>query len=127
MAPFEAKSIIEALAFGKDPLSGATLQEQSVFHYPQVIRALFIAADNLALARSDEAVLPAATARKPKPAQPNAGLKWTPEQEIELLAAFDQGAPVREIAGRMGRSRASITARLVRLGRIQEDASPVPV
>lgn len=125
MAPFEAKSIIEALAFGKNPLSGETLAEQSVFHYPQVIRALFVAVESLSPARNGHAPQPAVVA-KPKPALANAGLKWTSEQETELLAAFDQGKEVKEIAVQMGRTRGSITARLVRLGRITEESSAVP-
>jgi hypothetical protein len=130
MAPFEAKSIIEALAFGKNPVFGEALGEQSVFHYPQVIRALFVAADSLGPAKNEEAPPPAVVVRKPKSAPVNAGLKWTTEQEADLLAAFDQGAPVKEIAGQLGRTRASITARLVRLGRMTEEPlaarSPVP-
>jgi hypothetical protein len=128
MAPFEAKSIIEALAFGKNPVSGETLGEQSVFHYPLVIRALFVAADSLGPAKRADAPPPVVAVRKPKPAPVNAGLKWTAEQEADLLAAFDRGVQVKEIAGQLGRTRASITARLVRLGRMTEEplAAPSP-
>lgn len=47
MQAVEAKRIIEALATGIDPITGEVLPDDSPVNEPQVIRALFTAANAL--------------------------------------------------------------------------------
>lgn len=52
----------------------------------------------------------------------NAGRSWPETEDKELLAIFDAGTPVKEIAEKHGRTQGAIVSRLVRLGRIKERA-----
>ncbi|GAB2483942.1 hypothetical protein GCM10027082_38570 [Comamonas humi] len=116
MSPLEARPILEALARGIDPETGEILPEPGVLHSPQVIRALFIAAQALD-----------GDAGRGKPAKPlpgNAGRAWSSEEDEELLARFDAGIPVKELAEKHARSRGAIHSRLLRLGRLQERGAP---
>ncbi|AOZ50229.1 hypothetical protein [Chromobacterium vaccinii] len=56
MSPAEARSIVEALAIGVDPLSGELLSQHAVLRQPEVVRALFLASRALesALSREEE-------------------------------------------------------------------------
>ena len=108
MTPLEAKQIIETLANGIDSETGEILQPQSTFNNPQVIRALFIAYKAL-----DSA---ARRADRINSLPENAGRSWSDAEDKELLAIFDAGTPVKEIAAKHGRTQRAIAARLVRLG-----------
>ena len=114
MSPLEAKRIVEALASGIDPETGDVLPAQSTFNSPQVIRALFVAGKAL-----DRA---AKRAERDNSLPGNAGRSWSDEEDKELLALFDSGAPVKGIAAKHGRTQGAIAARLVRLGRIKDRA-----
>ena len=58
------------------------------------------------------------------PARPrNAGRPWSREDDDRLLALFDAGGGVADLAGQLERTRGSIAARLVKFGRIE----PPPV
>jgi hypothetical protein len=122
MTPKKAKTILEALALGIHPDTGDTLPDQSIFNQPQVIRALFLAVQALDIEEQhvEVAATDAAAPATRKPLPTNAGKPWTTIDDTELLAAFDAGAQVSEIAREFGRSRGSINSRLVRLGRLQE-------
>ena len=54
--------------------------------------------------------------RDPRPVA--AGTAWTEEEDGRLCAAFDAGTSIREIAEQHGRTRAAITMRLVKCGRL---------
>ena len=114
MSPLEAKRIVEALASGIDPETGEVLPAQSTFNSPQVIRALFVAGKAL-----DRA---AKRAERDNSLPGNAGRSWSDEEDKELLALFDSGAPVKSIAAKHGRTLGAIAARLVRLGRVKDRA-----
>jgi len=112
----EALPIVRSLADGRDPQSGAPLPQESVFHQPQVIRALFAAAAVLELSAS-------------KPAA--AGGPWSSEEEQKLVGQFDAGIAPADIAQAHGRTRGAIISRLVKLGKISKGeethtAGPVP-
>jgi hypothetical protein len=112
MSPMEAKKIIEALAAGIDPETGESLPSESILNSPRVIRALYAADAALtkAVKRGDrESSIPV-----------NAGRAWSEEEDEALLANFDSGIPVEEIAQRHARTRGAITSRLVRHGRIKD-------
>ena len=51
-----------------------------------------------------------------------AGARWSEEEDAQLLAEFDGGKALPEIARQHGRSRAAITLRLVKHGRIEADS-----
>jgi hypothetical protein len=112
MTPTEAKQIIEVLAGGVDPATGEVLADDSPLSSPHVIRALFIAAKALEQM--------ATKAARPAAAAPGkAGKSWTEEEDHRLVAAFDAGTPVAELARSHQRSTGAINSRLIRLGRLQ--------
>jgi len=112
MSPLEAKKIVDALSNGVDPETGEILPAQSTLNNPQVIRALFVAAQAL-----DRA---AKRAVRDSSLPGNAGRSWLETEDGELLASFDAGTSIKEIAAKHGRTHGAITSRLVRLGRINE-------
>jgi hypothetical protein len=97
-------SIVESLANGVDPGSGAPI----AFHSPDVPQALTAAAGIL---RTREGNRPAA-----------AGQRWSEDEDALLCHEFDGGTPIADIAKQHGRSRGAITLRLVKLGRIEEES-----
>lgn len=114
MTPLEAKKIIEALANGIDPETGEILPPQSTLNSPAVIRALFVAGRALDRAAKH------ADRNNSSPAM--AGLPWGDEEDQALLAAFDAGSTVKDMALKHGRTLGAITSRLVRLGKIKDRA-----
>ena len=52
----------------------------------------------------------------------NAGRPWSAADDHLLAEAFDSGSPIGTIATQMERTRGSITARLVKLGKIDPPA-----
>jgi hypothetical protein len=95
-------TILESLANGIDPITGATCND--VFATPDVVRALSTAADQLK--------------NKHHPA---AGARWTDEEDAALCREFDTAMSVPDIAKLHGRTNSAITLRLVKLGRIDAD------
>lgn len=53
---------------------------------------------------------------------PSAGAPWSQEEDARLNAEFDAGMTIAQIALQHGRTSGAITARLVRLGRIEPTA-----
>jgi hypothetical protein len=109
MTPAQAQEIIKGLAGGLDASTGEVLPEGGPLSHPHVIRALFMAAQALEQA--------AAKAARPVPG--NAGKPWSEEEDQRLMAAFDGGTSVAELARAHERSRGAITSRLMRFGRLQ--------
>ena len=112
MTPKEAQQIIEVLAGGVDPTTGEVLPDDSPLSSPHDIRALYIAANALE-------VMATKPARPAVAAPGNAGKPWTEEEDQRLLATFDAGTPVAELARTHERTTGSINSRLIRLGRLQ--------
>ncbi|WP_060289144.1 hypothetical protein [Burkholderia ubonensis] len=111
MSPQE---IIERLANGIDPITGEILSDQGPFNQPEVIRALFAAAQAL------RAVADASERQPPPNAKPlNAGRAWSPEEDEQLLRKFDAGVAPKELAKIHGRTKGAIDSRLVKHGRLQ--------
>jgi hypothetical protein len=107
-----ALDIVSALANGTNPRTGEVFDIDSPYQSADVIRALFIAMRALELtgskARSNRARLPA-----------NAGKPWTEQEDRELLAKFDEGQSVAQLAETHDRTLPGIQARLERHGRLQ--------
>jgi len=113
--------IVEALAAGIDPTNGREIPS-GVFQTPEVIRALFIAANALRSGRPSGGggTATAAALRGPRPAA--AGIRWTDEEDGVLSREFDEGVTLSDIARRHNRTTGAITARLVKLGKVDAES-----
>lgn len=100
-----AKEILLALSQGIDPLTGEILPPNSVCNKPEIIRALYCALNELN--------------SKPKRTLPeNAGKPWTEDDDTALCQMFNEGKTQHEICSYFKRTKGSIAARLVRLGKV---------
>jgi hypothetical protein len=105
-----AREIINVLAQGIHPVTGEAMPADSPYNEPPVIRALF------AVARA----LDDCDAQKPRREAPaNAGKPWSGEEDERLVAAFDAGQTLKQMALDLGRSRVAVEARLVKLGKVE--------
>jgi len=109
----KALSILQALSNGTDPLSGQPFPAASPYQHPDVVRALYQAV------RALEA---AVTAQKRQAARStaagNSGKPWAKDEDERLVAAFDAGQSIDDLAVAHGRSRLAIEARLARFGKV---------
>ena len=83
---------------------------------PDVVRALFLAADALE-ARTRQQRRQTALPR-------NAGKPWSHEEDERLLQAYDGGVTVDALTAAHERTRAGIEARLVKHGRLDTGQAP---
>ena len=102
--------VVRSLANGVDPETGEVFPPESAYQRPLVVRALYEAAS--ALERTErferrKAQLPAKT-----------GVPWTEEEDRKLLAAFDAGRALQELAAAHERTMGAVRARLLKYGRI---------
>ncbi|HSN69926.1 MAG TPA: hypothetical protein VLT59_00390 [Steroidobacteraceae bacterium] len=113
----KARTIIAALANGVDPTTGEALGGESVFQSPDVVRALMCAVRSLESrhARRERSDLPS-----------NAGKPWSGEEDERLVAEFDAGRTLKDIAERHARTVAGIEARLEKLGRLDPESRTTP-
>lgn len=109
----EALAIVKELASGKNPQSGEHLESSSAFQKPETIRALFFAVVALERYVSYE------KRRKLQPA--NTGKSWTDEEEQQLIAGFEDAVPFAILAQQHRRSIGALKARLVRLGKLEDE------
>lgn len=108
----QAQEIISALALGVEPETGELLSDESCFNQPKIIRALYTANQVLEKALKDQqrrASLPV-----------NAGKPWSQQEDDKLAAQFDAGCSIADLTKKHERTRGSITARLERLGKINQ-------
>jgi hypothetical protein len=101
-----------AWAEGIDPATGAALRSDHPAQQPETLRVVYATLALLCAA-------PAESAAAARPWPPNAGRPWSEEDDEALAQAFDQGATVGALATQLGRTRGSINARLVKLGKIE--------
>lgn len=107
MEDLRAAEILKSLAAADAPATADVLQS------PDVVRAMFLAAESLeARARA---------ARRNGQLPRNAGKTWTVDEDDRLLAAFDGGTAVEQLAVAHERTRAGIEARLVKHGRLEAE------
>ena len=107
-------SILDSLAAGVDPGSGGVIPHET-YQSPDVIRALFTAANTLRQPRA------AAPARASGDRPHAAGRRWSEEEDSLLCHEFDGGMSVPDIARQHDRTRGAITSRLVKLGRLDPE------
>jgi hypothetical protein len=110
MQSAQALAVVRSLANGVDPESGEVFPPESAYQRPQVVRALYQAAT--ALERIDrferrKAQMPAKT-----------GEPWSEDEDRKLLAGFDAGRALQELAATHERTTGAIRARLLKYGRI---------
>jgi hypothetical protein len=106
----EAARILEALAGGCDPDTGAKLPKESILQNADVIRALYCAVQELKRATEPDALT--------MPGRENAGRAWSEHEINQLLREFEGGMTPSEMAKRHGRTLHSIHGRLYRLGKV---------
>jgi hypothetical protein len=116
-----AKEIVQALADGVDPYTGDRFPADGPYQRADTVRALYTILEALSSA-------PSASRREkpPRPVDPNkprAGGKWTEEEEAKLREAFHARKPFDQIAKDHGRTPGAITARLVKLGLLEDNPS----
>jgi hypothetical protein len=107
----QALHIIESLANGVDPETGEPYPAESPYQRAPIVRALFVA--QAALERASE------TARRREALPANTGKPWSGEDDARLAAGYDEGKSVVDLAREHDRTRGSIQARLVKLGKIR--------
>jgi hypothetical protein len=106
----QALAVVRSLANGVDPESGEVFPPESAYQRPQVVRALYEAAtalERIGRFERRKAQLPAKT-----------GEPWTEDEDRRLLAAFDAGRALQELAAAHERTMGAVRARLLKYGRI---------
>jgi hypothetical protein len=106
----QALAVVRSLANGVDPESGEVFSPESPYQRPQTVRALYEAATALErIERFDRrrAQMPAKT-----------GEPWSEQEDRRLLAAFDAGMALQELASQHERTMGAVRARLLKYGRI---------
>ena len=108
----EVVDVLSALASGVHPATGEVFVEDSPYNHPVVIRGLFGALETLQ----------APARREPKKSQEEINreegrplrfnMRWSEEEDKELLALIEQGTMTREIAEQFQRTHGSIHSRL---------------
>jgi hypothetical protein len=117
----QALKILNALANGVHPATGEVFAADSAYQHPDTVRALFEAVRTMEGSR----VAPPAVERKTSEVPANTFVRWTPEEEERLGAAFDAGRTSAELAKLHNRTRAAIEARLLKMGKIDVSALTV--
>jgi hypothetical protein len=106
----QALAVVRSLANGVDPESGEIFPAESAYQRPQIVRALYEAAN--ALERIDR------FDRRRSQMPPKTGEPWTEDEDRKLLAAFDAGRALQELAASHERTMGAVRARLLKYGRI---------
>lgn len=106
----KALSVIRSLANGVDPESGEVFPAESPYQRAQVVRALYVAASALEKQERFE--------RRKSQLPGKTGEPWTEEEDRKLLAAFDAGRALQELASSHERTMGAVRARLLKYGRI---------
>ena len=101
----QAREIIEALANGVNPTTGEVFDDDHCFNDPDIIRALFVATDELKKAEKK------LSRKMPE----NMGKPWTDDLDAELKSMFLSGKSKKEMGSHFGRSSGAISSRLRKL------------
>ena len=102
--------IVKSLANGVDPDSGEVFPAEGAYQRPQTVRALFAAAEALERAAQFE--------RRKQQLPAKTGEPWSEDEDRKLLASFDAGHALGELAAAHQRTQTGIRARLVKYGRL---------
>jgi hypothetical protein len=110
MKQAEALSVVRSLANGVDPETGDFFPAGSPYQRAQTVRALYAAAEALEQAEKRE--------RRQRELPAKTGEPWTEDEDRKLLAGFDAGRGLAEIAAAHQRTQTGVRARLVKYGRL---------
>lgn len=105
----EGIKILKQLADGIDPYTGEVFPEYSPYQHPQTVRALFYAIMALERMNDKHSVVNNGPA--------NAGKSWELIEDDQLIASFDKGMSIKELALKHQRTIGAIQSRLVKLGK----------
>ena len=111
METSHAAELLRALADGVDPVTGEVLPPHSPLQHPYLVRALFAGAEALKGLEQKQA--------RAKVQPERAGIAWTEREDAELIAQFDAGASMSDLAQRHRRTRGAVRARLMRHGKVE--------
>ena len=106
----EALTVVRSLANGVDPASGEVFPAESPYQRADTVRALYAAAE--ALERAER------FSRRRDDLPAKAGQPWSEDEDRRLLASFDAGRGLPELAAAHERTQTGIRARLVKYGRL---------
>ena len=110
MEQAQALAIVKSLANGVDPESGEVFSVEGAYQRPQTVRALFAAVEALERAAQFE--------RRKQQLPAKTGEPWSEEEDRKLLASFDAGHALGDLAVAHQRTQTGIRARLVKYGRL---------
>jgi hypothetical protein len=103
----EAIEIVRKLADGLHPETVRSLPDDSLYQYPQAVRALQHAVDALEIQDQKR--------RTRNSLPPNAGKAWIEEEDVQLSEELRRGTSLQEIAISHNRRVGSIVPRIMRL------------
>ncbi len=106
----QALEVIRSLADGVDPDTGEMFASESPYQRPQTIRALFFAAQALEHREGAE--------RRRENLPRNSGAPWTEEDDRSLVAGFDAGRAIAELAMEHQRTQHGVRSRLLKYDRL---------
>ncbi|MBW1996810.1 MAG: hypothetical protein JRJ29_02470 [Deltaproteobacteria bacterium] len=111
-----AKEIIITLAKGINPVTGEVFPDNSPYNHPKIIRALFVAAEQIHIQRpagkKSTEEKQQENIRKGRPR--NAGLPWTEDLRKQVAEMFRSGKSIKELANYFERTEGAIVSELVR-------------
>ena len=110
-----ALEILTALADGVDPYTGEVYSKDSPYQNAETVRALLYTVQSVKQLEF--------RSKRDKTLPGKAGKPWDKEEEAALLQAFDSGTDMGEIAKKHMRSQVAIKARLIKLGKLEDDKS----
>jgi hypothetical protein len=106
----QALAIVKSLANGVDPENGEVFPAEGAYQRPQTVRALYTAVEALERAAQFE--------RRKQQLPAKTGEPWTEDEDRKLLASFDAGHALGDLAVAHQRTQTGIRARLVKYGRL---------
>lgn len=106
----QALAVVRSLANGISPETGEVFPPDSPYQRPGTVRALYVAASALERIERFE------RRRSQMPAK--TGEPWAEAEDRKLLAAFDAGRSLQELASSHERTMGAVRARLLKYGRI---------
>lgn len=109
-----ARTLIETLAKGIDPLSGWLLPENDCCSQEEIQQALQIVLEHCSI-ESTAQYLKSLPQNNKAERYSRAGTAWTQKEERELLRLYQQGISIKQISMTLKRSTGAIRSRLGRL------------
>ena len=106
----QALAVVRSLANGVDPETGEVFAADSAYQRAQTVRALYAAAEALEKSERFE--------RRKQQLPAKTGEPWSEDEDRKLLAGFDAGRGLAELAGAHQRTQTGVRARLVKYGRL---------